>query len=317
MLSKDGVLIGPHYEFDEQGQFVFSALEAKERTRFFHLYFDKVAYADMGIPFPVGIPGFTNLFSEEDILLVKQGISEWAGCFPLCGPAERVDQNLTNKMLGAALRYFNNNNPGYWTPAHWEPLPSVNDTSCPEDIYLGLYKLLPSPSASTPMADILEFKSRRSEELEGLRDRIDDIYFNLKSSGDFFRAKSIASHMVKKELSAISRCLKESGIKRIYSSAKIGFSISPAIIPGFSEFISQELSVSQSISRSALGIFSFGIGQALFPSGGNSEKNGAYRIIYCGFKENVFREEKGVDFGIEFKNIELRNIYVGESLTFK
>lgn len=57
-----------------------------------------------------------------------------------------------------------------------------------------LFNLLPVPTKETPLHEILEFKHRRSDELEALHGYLDELYSEVLSSGDFdlHRAKALS-----------------------------------------------------------------------------------------------------------------------------
>lgn len=62
-------------------------------------------------------------------------------------------------------------------------------------------KLLPVPPRETPLHDILEFKVRRSDELQALHGYLDELYLDVLSSGDMDLSKAKSISGLKKALS--------------------------------------------------------------------------------------------------------------------
>ncbi|MBF4155321.1 hypothetical protein ISU93_21865 [Enterobacter hormaechei] len=54
-----------------------------------------------------------------------------------------------------------------------------------EVVRFELAELLPVPPKDTPLQEILEFKERRSDELQALHGYLDELYFEVLNSGDF------------------------------------------------------------------------------------------------------------------------------------
>lgn len=63
-----------------------------------------------------------------------------------------------------------------------------------EVVRFELAELLPVPPKDTPLHEILEFKERRSDELQALHGYLDELYFEVLNSGDFNlqRAKALS-----------------------------------------------------------------------------------------------------------------------------
>lgn len=63
-----------------------------------------------------------------------------------------------------------------------------------EVVRFELSELLPVPPKDTPLHEILEFKERRSDELQALHGYLDELYFEVLNSGDFNlqRAKALS-----------------------------------------------------------------------------------------------------------------------------
>lgn len=63
-----------------------------------------------------------------------------------------------------------------------------------EVVRFELAELLPVPPKDTPLQEILEFKERRSDELQALHGYLDELYFEVLNSGDFNlqRAKALS-----------------------------------------------------------------------------------------------------------------------------
>jgi hypothetical protein len=245
----------------------------------------------MAIPDAVSFPGVHGFFTTEDLLLVQQGVAEFAGCAPVSGAIEHLNQDVTNRMLLATFDYLSAKQPGYWTAAHWQP-PAASKLRAYDDVYLELNRVLPVPSADTPIHDVLEFKDRRRSELDALRGRIDEVYLTFASSADPARVLEIAKKSVVEELAAIQACLNESKIRSVLSKIEIGLSISPTMVPGLVETISHALHFPVTAVELVVGTVSIGIGQSIINHQSNAVKRGPYRLLYKGFEEGIFRRDE-------------------------
>jgi hypothetical protein len=98
-------------------------------------------------------------------------------------------------------------------------------------IEMSLYDSLPCPSDDVPLADILEFKLRRQDELEALRARLDETYEGIAVASDVPRAMSAALTRLSQAINELNVVVDESFTSRLISGFKV--QIDPMAIGGF------------------------------------------------------------------------------------
>jgi len=86
----------------------------------------------------------------------------------------------------AAFLKLDKENPGCWALAQGERSLLLQDThfSDGRGLMVELHRAIPVPDKDVPLADILEFRSKRKDELVRLRSAIDDFYSELLKSAD-------------------------------------------------------------------------------------------------------------------------------------
>lgn len=120
----------------------------------------------------------------------------------------------------AAFRKNQEEEPGCWTIAQLSDIPFYTQQSASVGVEVELYDMLPVPSADTPLADILEFKEKRQDELTAFRCHMDEVNENILSSRDVPRARNAQMARVELALKDIDKTLSESGLKRITTHLK-------------------------------------------------------------------------------------------------
>ncbi|EGQ8957087.1 hypothetical protein V6957_004759 [Vibrio parahaemolyticus] len=120
----------------------------------------------------------------------------------------------------AAFRKNQADEPGCWTIAQLADIPFYTQQSASVGVEVELYDMLPVPSADTPLADILEFKEKRQDELTAFRCHMDEVNENILSSRDVPRARNAQMARVELALKDIDKTLSESGVKRITTNLR-------------------------------------------------------------------------------------------------
>ncbi|WP_055002826.1 DUF6236 family protein [Pseudomonas coronafaciens] len=88
-------------------------------------------------------------------------------------------------------------------------------------VEMSLYELLPCPLETVPLAEILEFKNKRSDELAALRAHLDEVYSDINSSGDIPRAKSAALTRLSQSLVDLKKTVEPSFATRLVSGLRV------------------------------------------------------------------------------------------------
>jgi hypothetical protein len=120
----------------------------------------------------------------------------------------------------AALIENQKKEPGCWTIAQVSGVPFYTQANHGMAIDFELYGMLPVPSGDTPLADILEFKEKRRDELIAFRNHLDDIYQKIIGSADVPRAKNTEISKLEASLKDLNKVLGESGIRRVITNMR-------------------------------------------------------------------------------------------------
>ena len=102
---------------------------------------------------------------------------------------------------------------GCWSKGQMTSTLMSFDAKNKQAIEINLHNLLPIPSVDTPLEDILEFKSKRYDELLAFRVYLDGFYQSIINSADIPRAYSTEMNRLDLSLRDINRTMKESKIK--------------------------------------------------------------------------------------------------------
>lgn len=120
----------------------------------------------------------------------------------------------------AALRKNQQEEPGCWTMAQLSNVPYYTQQALGTGVEFELYDMLPVPDQGTPLAEILEFKSKRNDELTAFRCYLDEINEEIISSKDIPRAKNSRLARLEMSLKDIDKTINETGIKRVTTNLK-------------------------------------------------------------------------------------------------
>jgi len=120
----------------------------------------------------------------------------------------------------AAFRKNQEEEPGCWTIAQLTDIPFYTQQNLSIGVEVELYDMLPVPSIDTPLADILEFKEKRRDELTAFRCHMDEINEKILSSKDVPRARNTQVARIELAIRDIDKTLKESGVKRVTTHLK-------------------------------------------------------------------------------------------------
>ena len=123
-------------------------------------------------------------------------------------------------------------------PGIWSLGQSGTDFWLPESariesrmLELELYSILPVPGPDTSFNDILEFKGRRTAELQAFRVAMDDLYSSIITAGDIPRSRVATISRLERALEDLHKATAESWSQRLLSSIKVEVSF-PQIAGG-------------------------------------------------------------------------------------
>ena len=93
-----------------------------------------------------------------------------------------------------------------------------------------LYASLPVPTDATPLEEIMEFRTKRKEELLQLRSAIDRLRSDALSQPDSARGVQQASEAIELALIQLHRCLDETGIRTFFSTLKLYLNVTDSSV---------------------------------------------------------------------------------------
>jgi hypothetical protein len=187
-------------------------------------------------------------------------------CGVLARPKFQVNGDLAQALAVAfihAFRFLEDREPGQWLLSQGTGSLQLDNTLVERDrgAMLAMYGAIPIPNREVPLEDVLNFRSRRIDEIAVLRTAIDEFYQNWVNSEDKAHALSQAISRIDIAAADMVRVAKESSLPFSMSTLKLNFSISGAdVLKAVSVFslTSQTLSLTTSLLTSALAAISFG-----------------------------------------------------------
>jgi len=113
--------------------------------------------------------------------------------------------------------------PGQWALSQGTNSISVSDTLLPSNgrgLWCELVKAIPVPHADVAYSDVLEFRSRRRDELLNLRNEIDQLYQEILVAPDRPLAETSAFSRIDKATKALREVTAETGFQAVWTSLK-------------------------------------------------------------------------------------------------
>ncbi len=119
-----------------------------------------------------------------------------------------------------ALRKNQENEPGVWSMAQLSGIPFYTQQTYGLSVDFELYGMLPVPSKETPLADVLDFKEQRKDELIAFRVYLDETYQKIICSADIPRAKNAELTKLELAIKDLNKALGESLIRRTVTNIR-------------------------------------------------------------------------------------------------
>lgn len=211
MADKRGIVISTPFEVLPEGGISCGGEPSPKDLRKYLLYWDEIDYPDNNLISVGAGPDLEFLISAGVAVRTQvqfQGrISSGKGEFFLLAQQ-------------AAFEKHNKENSGLWSLAQLSSTPYFVNSQPTTAIEYQLWNALPVPRHDVPLNDILEFKSRRNDELIALRIHLDEMYQSIISSADIPRAKNSIILKLEVALAEVDRVLSESGIAKTISSLR-------------------------------------------------------------------------------------------------
>jgi uncharacterized protein DUF6236 len=179
--------------------------------------------------------------------------------------------------------------PGIWALAQGERsfLFDQGFASNVRSTLIELYRAIPVPDKDVPLEDILEFRTKRRDELLRLRTTIDDFYAEVVGSSDRdYELRRRVSEIEKSCIDLLRLCMNSKNPFRL-SDWKISFSLSPGVGTALGGLIGQSFGLTE------IGAFLGGLAGASlkisndWKLGGVSEQNSPYWYV-ASFHRELF-----------------------------
>ncbi|WP_010437047.1 DUF6236 family protein [Vibrio cyclitrophicus] len=227
-----------------------------ETLRYFALYWDKIAVT--------GSMVYGFRLSEESKKLEQANILR-KEVTPL---AEINSSGGFNQMhfdsLSKVTTKLTTKNPGQWT-IHQSGKQLIIPASMSEELVTAefeLTKCLPFPKAEYPLEELLEFKLKRSDELAGLRQTLDELYLEISKSQDIPRSKIAQVTRLERAISELDLVAKQSWGDRLFASRNVSLDLNYGSV---GQGLTVGSVVGASYNSPILGVIA-GAGQALLSS---------------------------------------------------
>lgn len=209
-MSKKGIVVSPPFTPIYTGGISFSGAPDPIELRKYLMYWDEIDYPT-NMLIHISSSEIDYLESTESLkrtfITFKDGVSSGKGEFLIAAQE-------------AAFRKNQESEPGCWTIAQLAHIPFYSQQSVGVGVEVELYDMLPVPSVDTPLADILEFKTKRKDELLAFRCHMDEINETIQNSKDIPRSKNTQISRLEFALKDIDRTITESGMKRVTTHLK-------------------------------------------------------------------------------------------------
>lgn len=250
------------------------------------LYWDRIDIPD-GRTFKYELPKEFNILSEEKILSRTISNSMTPGGFArfVSFASERnvsfhfskdIHENGNNSAFFSAI----NESPIWvfeklvkdkdvlWSYFQEGAVPVISNTQS-RSLLFEIHQALPVPSSNTSIDDILEFKTKRSDELIALRHEIDVLYQKISQAEDIEHAKTMGFDSLNSTLKNLYKVTEESLVCKVRRS--LAFEIN--IIGMASAMAALTTSVPISVGIGFLSCFKLDFGSIL------EERNSPYKYL--------------------------------------
>ncbi|MEG0259612.1 MAG: DUF6236 family protein [Lysinibacillus sp.] len=212
-----GIVINPKFEILEEGVLLKTTHIEPEDLRKYLLFWDRIDFPSNNVIY-LG----DNVESQ---FLINAGIMQRT-MHQLNG----FSGNMEHLFADLQYKTFLDNNKkekGMWSIAQTsnQLILNPNDLIKKRAIEFELINCVPIPTVDVPLETILEFKTRRNDELLAFRNAIDKLYEEIINSLDDDRAKQRIFTEIQLNSNDLIRVMGESRIKMILQNIKAEFSL--------------------------------------------------------------------------------------------
>ncbi|EOX3942273.1 DUF6236 family protein [Vibrio alginolyticus] len=191
------------------------------KLRYMALYWDKIVIADSNI-FGSTISDDGLLLEEAQVLRKETARMSLNGTF---NGSRLIKEHFDG--LSQVTTQLTERNPGQWV-IHQSGDQLVIPKGFSKDLITADFELLrclPVPMPDYPIDKLIEFKSRRDSELQGLRQTLDELYLEISKSQDIPRSKVAQITRLENAIKDLDKAAKESWGTRLLASRKVALDI--------------------------------------------------------------------------------------------
>ncbi|MBL4794783.1 MAG: hypothetical protein JKY24_04595 [Pseudomonadales bacterium] len=209
-MNKKGIVLSPSFKPLPGGGLQCGGDSSPLELRKYLMYWDEIDYPSNSL-IHVSSPDIDFLETTNSLKRTKvffQGyVNSGNGEFFIAAQESALMENQKTE-------------PGSWTLAQLSGVPFYSQAQAGIAVDFELYGMLPVPSENTPLADILEFKEQRPDEIIALRTYLDEIYQKIISSADIPRANNTEISKLEIAIKDLNKALNESVINQTVSSIR-------------------------------------------------------------------------------------------------
>lgn len=240
-----GIVLSPQFSFLPTGGVFFKSAIDELELRKYLLYWDKInvpksSFLDFdcsqfrllqsagvldrtpyGKTYRTYAMGMNN---SHELSMRDIGLGEGVGLAKISDCTNiRLDRYAGDEILRAhedVYMLLESQEAGCWSKGQMTSTLMSFDAKNKQAIEINLHNLLPIPSVDTPLENILEFKSKRYDELLAFRVYLDDFYQSIINSADVPRAYNTEMNRLDLSLRDLNRTMKESKFKVVIDSLR-------------------------------------------------------------------------------------------------
>lgn len=209
-MLKKGIVVSPPFEVDFRGGLSCGGSPDPLELRKYLTYWDEIDYPSNNFIF----------ITSDDIEYLSTTNALKRTHINFQGQMSTDNGNIFIWAQDIAYQENSINEPGCWSLGQVSTTPYYAKQHKGTGIELELLNLLPVPNVDTPLADILEFKEKRQDELTAFRCYLDEVNEKILSSIDVPKAKNAELNRLELSLKDIDRTMSESGISKVVSNFK-------------------------------------------------------------------------------------------------
>jgi hypothetical protein len=235
MLTENVLLLPPLVERSEHGDFKFSPSRELARLRRYLLYFPKIAVIPYWNP-AIGL----NLVSEDHQLLFYQ---QQVGAIQYrMANVDKLGMPFFEHDLASLFLSLNEGNQEFRFSSAGSLADVVDNPQIANSYLCKIVDALPAPHPDAPLADIIQLREERKEELRRFGRRIERIVASYSAVGPNNDTHfQFALEEMEEHICNLEKSFSETGLVKGRVNLSIGNFVNSALIPGMAALIAAQL----------------------------------------------------------------------------